>query len=104
MYHICVILCLVVSSLSVYSVTKQFRLDYFFEEEQVLRFDVFDEDKKGSSKLKDHDILGSCTMVVGEIVHEPGNIYYPNIECKDDQHCHRIICAKYGLSKTTNKE
>ena len=61
--------------LSVNSVTKQFRLDYFFEEEQILRFDVFDEDKKGSSKLKDHDILGSCTMVVGEIVHEPGNIH-----------------------------
>jgi len=54
--------------------TKQFRLDYFFEEEQTLRFDVFDEDKKGSPKLKDHDILGSCTMVVGEIVHEPGCI------------------------------
>ncbi len=52
--------------------TKQFRLDYFFEEEQILRFDVFDEDKKGSNKLKDHDILGSCTMVIGEIVHEPG--------------------------------
>jgi len=54
--------------------SKQFRLDYFFEEEQVLRFDVYDEDKKGSQKLKDHDILGSCTMVVGEIVHEPGMI------------------------------
>ena len=58
--------------------TKQFRLDYFFEEEQVLRFDVFDEDKKGSQKLKDHDILGSCTMVIGELVHEPGmtNLQY----------------------------
>eukprot|EP01084_Bolivina_argentea_P140392 246813_1 len=54
--------------------TKQFRLDYYFEEEQILRFDVYDEDKKGSSKLKDHDILGSCTMVLGEIVHEPGCI------------------------------
>eukprot|EP01084_Bolivina_argentea_P057865 105680_1 len=54
--------------------TKQFRLDYFFEEEQILRFDVFDEDKKGSNKLKDHDILGSCTMVIGEIVHETGCI------------------------------
>eukprot|EP01083_Nonionella_stella_P198474 728661_1 len=54
--------------------TKRFRMDYFFEEEQILRFDVFDEDKKGSNKLKDHDILGSCTMVIGEIVHETGCI------------------------------
>eukprot|EP01084_Bolivina_argentea_P235650 396476_1 len=53
---------------------KQYLLDYYFEEEQILRFDVYDEDKKGSIKLKDHDILGSCTMVVGEIVHEPGCI------------------------------
>ena len=48
------------------------RMDYFFEEEQILRFDVYDEDKKGSRQLKHHDILGSCTMVIGEIVHEPG--------------------------------
>jgi len=54
--------------------SKQFRMEYFFEEEQVLRFDVYDEDKKGSKKLKDHDILGSCTMVIGEVVHEPGMI------------------------------
>ncbi len=36
--------------------TKQFRLDYFFEEEQILRFDVFDEDKKGSSKFTNQEI------------------------------------------------
>eukprot|EP01084_Bolivina_argentea_P033494 61941_1 len=54
------------------SFSKQFRLDYYFEEEQILRFDVYDEDKKGSHRLKDHDILGSCTMSLGEIVHEPG--------------------------------
>jgi len=52
--------------------TKQFRFDYFFEEEQKLRFDVYDEDKKGSPNLKHHDVLGSCTMVIGEIVHEKG--------------------------------
>merc|ERR1719203_2381511 len=30
--------------------------------------------RKIQKKLKDHDILGSCTMVIGEIVHEPGMI------------------------------
>ena len=49
-------------------------MEYFFEEEQILRFDVYDEDKKGSHKLKHHDVLGSCTMVIGEIVHEPGTL------------------------------
>jgi len=52
--------------------SQQFRLDYYFEQQQILRFDVFDEDKKGSQKLSDHDVLGSCTMNLGEIVHEPG--------------------------------
>eukprot|EP00484_Ammonia_sp_Unknown_P030953 CAMPEP_0197025690 /NCGR_PEP_ID=MMETSP1384-20130603/5939_1 /TAXON_ID=29189 /ORGANISM="Ammonia sp." /LENGTH=632 /DNA_ID=CAMNT_0042454251 /DNA_START=65 /DNA_END=1963 /DNA_ORIENTATION=+ len=53
---------------------KQFKLDYFFEEEQLLRFDVFDEDKKGSQKLKDHDFIGSATVVLGELMHETGQI------------------------------
>lgn len=52
--------------------SQQFRLDYYFEQQQILRFDVYDEDKKGSQNLKDHDVLGSCTMNLGEIVHEPG--------------------------------
>eukprot|EP01084_Bolivina_argentea_P057863 105676_1 len=52
--------------------SKQFRLDYYFEEEQILRFDAYDEDKKGSKHLKDHDILGSCSMRLGEIIHETG--------------------------------
>eukprot|EP01083_Nonionella_stella_P029949 82269_1 len=52
----------------------QFKLDYYFEEEQVLRLDVYDEDKKGSKKLKDHDFIGSTSMVLGEIIHEKGQI------------------------------
>ena len=50
----------------------QFKLDYYFEEEQVLRFDVYDEDKKGSQKLKDHDFIGSTTIILGELIHEKG--------------------------------
>eukprot|EP01084_Bolivina_argentea_P024000 44804_1 len=56
------------------SFATQFKMDYYFEEEQILRFDVFDEDKKGSKKLKDHDFIGSATMILGEIIHEKGQI------------------------------
>eukprot|EP01083_Nonionella_stella_P083738 231606_1 len=52
--------------------TKPFVLDYYFEEEQMLRFDAYDEDKKGSQQLDDHQIIGSCTMPLGEIIHEQG--------------------------------
>ena len=52
--------------------STQFLLDYYFEEEQTLRFDVYDEDKKGSKNVNDHDFLGSCTMYLGEIIHEEG--------------------------------
>lgn len=56
------------------SFAKQFKLDYYFEEEQILRFDVYDEDVRNSNKLKDHDFIGSCSMELGEIVHESGQI------------------------------
>jgi len=52
----------------------QFKLDYYFEEEQVLRFDVYDEDKKGSPHLRDHDFIGSCTLILGELLHEKGQV------------------------------
>ena len=35
---------------------KQFKLDYYFEE-------VWDEDKKGSKRLKDHDFIGTATVI-----------------------------------------
>jgi len=52
----------------------QFKLDYYFEEEQVLRFDVYDEDKKGSAALRDHDFIGSCTLILGELLHAKGQV------------------------------
>ena len=54
------------------SFTTNFKLDYYFEEEQLLRFDVYDEDKKGSKKLKDHDFIGPIPIILGELMHETG--------------------------------
>ena len=44
-----------------------FKFDYFFEESQTLRFDCFDYDS-----AKKHELIGSCTMEVGEILHAGG--------------------------------
>jgi len=46
---------------------RKFVIDYFFEERQHLRFDVYDIDSE-SPKLTDHDFLGSATCTLGEIV------------------------------------
>ena len=47
-------------------------IDYYFEREQLLRFDVYDCDNKDSTKLSDHDFAGSMTVTLGEIIHSPG--------------------------------
>ena len=36
---------------------KAFEVDYFFEENQTLILDIYDEDKKGSSDLTKHDFM-----------------------------------------------
>ncbi|ETO27821.1 copine, partial [Reticulomyxa filosa] len=46
---------------------KEFLLDYYFEEEQEIRFDVYDQDKNNSTNLKDHDFVGSCQANLGEL-------------------------------------
>ncbi|XP_065314028.1 copine-8-like isoform X2 [Gordionus sp. m RMFG-2023] len=42
-------------------------LDYYFEMQQFLKFEVYDIDSK-SQKLSDHDFLGSLECTLGEIV------------------------------------
>mmetsp|Transcript_58339 Transcript_58339/g.71338 ORF Transcript_58339/g.71338 Transcript_58339/m.71338 type:complete len:644 (-) Transcript_58339:40-1971(-) len=53
---------------------ERFVLDYLFEEQQELKFDVYDSDKAGSDNLKKHDFIGSATMELGAIVHEDGQV------------------------------
>ena len=47
----------------------KFKVEYFFEESQILRFECYDWDKDGS-----HDLLGSCEMNLGKILNSPGSI------------------------------
>ncbi len=46
---------------------KKFIVDYFFEERQEVKFEVYDWDKK-SEKLTDHDYLGKLKTTLGAIV------------------------------------
>ncbi|CAG7690003.1 unnamed protein product, partial [Allacma fusca] len=43
------------------------KIDYRFEEEQLIRFVVYDIDKP-SSNLTDHDFLGFAECTVGRVV------------------------------------
>uniref|UniRef100_A0A8C4ZAD5 Copine Va n=1 Tax=Gadus morhua TaxID=8049 RepID=A0A8C4ZAD5_GADMO len=49
---------------------RKYILDYFFEEKQNLRFDVYDIDSK-SPDLAKHDFLGQVYCTLGEIVGSP---------------------------------
>ena len=50
-----------------------FKVKYHFEENQMLTVKVFDEDKKGSSNLRDHDYIGCVTVSLGQLMGSEGN-------------------------------
>ncbi|XP_072569379.1 copine-5-like isoform X3 [Paramormyrops kingsleyae] len=56
---------------------QKYILDYFFEEKQNLRFDLYDVDSKSSDLSKHpselHDFLGQTFCTLGEIVGSPGS-------------------------------
>ncbi|XP_071960515.1 copine-8-like isoform X2 [Antedon mediterranea] len=49
----------------------KFVVDYFFEQHQPLRFDVYDSDSK-SRNLSSHDFIGSAQCTLGQIVGSQG--------------------------------
>ncbi|XP_040000825.1 copine-8 isoform X5 [Xiphias gladius] len=51
---------------------RKFILDYFFEERQNLRFDLYDVDSK-SANLSKHDFLGQAYSTLGEVVGSLGS-------------------------------
>ncbi|KAA0721179.1 Copine-8 [Triplophysa tibetana] len=51
---------------------RKFILDYFFEERQNLRFDLYDVDSK-STNLSKHDFLGQAFCTLGEMVGSLGS-------------------------------
>uniref|UniRef100_A0AAY4E4I9 C2 domain-containing protein n=1 Tax=Denticeps clupeoides TaxID=299321 RepID=A0AAY4E4I9_9TELE len=51
---------------------RKFVLDFFFEEKQNLRFDVYNVDTR-SSNISKHDFLGQTFCTLGEIIGSDGN-------------------------------
>ena len=45
--------------------TAKVRVAYLFEEQQHLRFEVYDSDSP-SAKLEDHDFIGACATTLGQ--------------------------------------
>ena len=51
-----------------------FKVHYHFEENQLLTVKIFDEDKKGSSTLSDHDYIGFVSVTLGHVMGSDGNV------------------------------
>eukprot|EP00096_Caligus_rogercresseyi_P007831 TRINITY_DN2592_c0_g1_i2.p1 TRINITY_DN2592_c0_g1~~TRINITY_DN2592_c0_g1_i2.p1 ORF type:complete len:543 (-),score=173.90 TRINITY_DN2592_c0_g1_i2:737-2365(-) len=48
--------------------SKRIMMEYKFEQRQEMKFDVYDQDKKGSLNLSNHEFLGSCQCYMAEVV------------------------------------
>ena len=49
---------------------KSFTVDYFFEEQQNIKFEVYDSDDPNSRNLSSHDFIGRVVTTLGSIVGE----------------------------------
>lgn len=72
--------------------TKAFHIDFFFEEVQRLRIEVFDRDST-SNKLSDHDFLGCVELTMGQLMSSKGQSMVLSLLQKGDGRNH-----VYGIS------
>ena len=63
--------------------TKQIKIDYKFEEVQLLRLDIYDADTPNIDQLSDHDYIGNCEFVLGDLVTSNGCILSMKLKDKD---------------------
>jgi hypothetical protein len=94
--------------------TKSFVLDYFFEEVQTVKVTVYDEDKKGSSNLRHHDLQGSVDFHLGYLLGSQGqSITVPiaggrnstmTIHGEEVASCSEFLSAQLKGIKLKNKE
>ncbi|CAG5118026.1 unnamed protein product, partial [Candidula unifasciata] len=68
---------------------KKFVIDYFFEEAQRLRFEVYDIDSQ-SRNLKDHDFIGFVELTLGEIVGTTGGAVLKRLRAEEVSSCKEI--------------
>uniref|UniRef100_A0A3B4AM02 C2 domain-containing protein n=1 Tax=Periophthalmus magnuspinnatus TaxID=409849 RepID=A0A3B4AM02_9GOBI len=76
---------------------RKYILDYFFEEKQNLRFDVYDIDSK-SPDLGKHDFLGQVFCTLGEIVGSPASRLEKPLGGIPGKKCGTIILSAEELS------
>lgn len=63
--------------------TKAFHVDFFFEEVQRLRIEVFDRDSR-SEKLSEHDFLGCVELTMGQLMSAKGQSMVLSVLQKGD--------------------
>uniref|UniRef100_A0A3Q1JJF2 Copine Vb n=1 Tax=Anabas testudineus TaxID=64144 RepID=A0A3Q1JJF2_ANATE len=76
---------------------RKYILDYFFEEKQNLRFDLYDVDSK-SPDLSKHDFLGQAFCTLGEIVGSPASRLEKPLGGIPGKKCGTIILSAEELS------
>uniref|UniRef100_A0A669C9R2 Copine family member 9 n=1 Tax=Oreochromis niloticus TaxID=8128 RepID=A0A669C9R2_ORENI len=76
---------------------RKFVLDFFFEEKQNLRFDVYNVDTR-SSNLSKHDFLGQMFCTLGEIIGSPGGRLERTLSGIPGKKCGTIIFTAEELS------
>ncbi|XP_038132636.1 copine-9-like isoform X2 [Cyprinodon tularosa] len=76
---------------------RKFVLDYFFEEKQNLRFDVYNVDMR-SCNLSKHDFLGQIFCTLGEFIGSPGSRLERTLSGIPGKKCGTIIFTAEELS------
>uniref|UniRef100_A0A8C8K414 C2 domain-containing protein n=1 Tax=Oncorhynchus tshawytscha TaxID=74940 RepID=A0A8C8K414_ONCTS len=76
---------------------RKFVLDFFFEEKQNLRFDVYNVDTR-SSNISKHDFLGQMFCTLGEIIGSTGSRLERTLSGIPGKKCGNIIFTAEELS------
>ncbi|XP_026872573.1 copine-9 isoform X1 [Electrophorus electricus] len=77
---------------------RKFVLDFFFEEKQNLRFDVYNVDTRSSNISKHKDFLGQTFCTLGEIIGSTGSRMERTLSGIPGKKCGTIILAAEELS------
>ncbi|XP_053493086.1 copine-9-like [Ictalurus furcatus] len=77
---------------------RKFVLDFFFEEKQNLRFDVYNVDTRSSNISKHKDFLGQTFCTLGEIIGSTGSRMERTLSGIPGKKCGNIILTAEELS------